>query len=416
MKRLELSLKQMIEIDGCTRCGECMQSCPVYAVTKDQQVTPIQTLQTAKDWIKCNSWFKKFLPLPKPMNPKRLNAFSKEVYQCTLCGRCEVVCPVNIRSKEMRISLRKNIATGDLGLSLTEPILENLKKGRNVAYPTNDDRLLWLQNIPDISSDQYRKDKAEVVYFVGCVASFFPMTYSIPQNILSLLINARVNFSLLGANEWCCGWPLIGIGREDMAHELMSHNIETVNAMGAKTLLCGCPSCYYMWKYQYLNLSLKELPQFEVVHTTEYFLNLLKEERISLSPIETTVTYHDPCDLGRGLGIYDPPREIIQMISGVNFVELRNHRSHSTCCGGGGDLEMFFPNITREIAELKIKEIDETKAEVVLSACQQCKRTLALSAKKQKKKFKLLDLSELILLLSDPSKALAFKNLLHKTS
>lgn len=413
---LELSLKQMVEIDGCTRCGECTLRCPVYTVTKDQRVTPIETLQRAKDWAICRSWLKKFFLRSKGMDSNRLESFSKEVYQCTLCGLCEVVCPVSIRSKEMRISLRKNMVKAHIDPPPSGPVLENLQQGRNVVYPTNDDRWLWLQNMPNISPDHYFKKKAEVVYFVGCVASFFPMTYSIPQNIFSLLEKAEVDFSLLGANEWCCGWPLIGMGREELAYELMNHNIETINAMGAKTLLCGCPSCYHVWKNQYPRFSPKEIPQFEVLHSTEYFLNLLQEERIPLHSLETTLTYHDPCDLGRGLGIYEPPREIIRMISGVNFVEMRNHGSHATCCGGGGDMEMFFPKMTRDIADLKIEEIDETRAEVVLSACQQCKRTLALGAKRHKKKFRFLDLSELILILSEPQRALAFENLLQKAS
>jgi heterodisulfide reductase subunit D len=206
------------------------------------------------------------------------------------------------------------------------------------------------------------------------------------------------------------------MGQEEMVHELMKHNIESVKAMGAKTLVCGCPSCYHVWENLYPQLSSEKNLPFEVVHSTDYLLRLLKEERIPLHSLEARVTYHDPCDLGRASGIYEAPREIIQMVSGINFVEMRNHRQHATCCGGGGDLEMFFPKISKDIVELKIKEIEETGAEVVLSACQQCKRTISLNAKKMKKKFRVLDLLELILILSDPMRALTFENLLQKSS
>jgi len=415
MKAPQFSLRQMIEIDGCTRCGECTLGCPVYEVTKNQVVTPVETLRSTKDWALCQSWFKKLFFRSKAMTPERLNAFAQEAYQCTLCGHCEVVCPVNIRNKEMKISLRRNIMRSDLTIPSPGPILENLEKGRNIAYPTNDDRWLWLQNMPKAYRQKNRKANPDIVYFVGCVSSFFPITYSIPQATLFLLEKANEDVGLLGPEEWCCGWPLLGMGKEEMVYELMNHNIERINAMGAKTLLCGCPSCYTMWKHEYPRLSPKTSPQFEILHSTEYLVKALKEERIPLFPLEASVTYHDPCDLGRGAGIYDPPREIIRMISGTNFVEMRNHGRHATCCGGGGDMEMFFPNITRDIANLKIREIEETNAEIVLSSCQQCKRTMSVGAKRLKKKLRFLDIAEFVLILSERQRTLAFENLLDKT-
>jgi Fe-S oxidoreductase len=206
------------------------------------------------------------------------------------------------------------------------------------------------------------------------------------------------------------------MGQEEMVYEFAKHNIEKVKAMGAKTLVCGCPSCYHVWENLYPRFSSEKKLPFEVIHSTDYFLRLLKEERVPMHSLEAVVTYHDPCDLGRASGIYESPREIIRMVSGLSFVEMKNHGRHATCCGGGGDLEMIFPNLTKEIAVHKIEEIEETRAEVVLSACQQCKRTIALNAKKMKKKFKVLDLLEFILILSDPMKALTFENLLQRSS
>jgi heterodisulfide reductase subunit D len=403
MKGPKLSLKQMIEIDGCTRCGECTRACPVFGVTKDQKVTAMEALRGAREWTLCGSRLRRLLTRTKKMSEERLKDFSKEVYQCTLCGRCEVACPVNIRGKEMRISLRREVTGTGLEPAPPGPILENLKKGKNVVYPSNDDRLLWLQNLPGASQEKYVKARAEVVYFVGCVASFYPMTSSIAQAMVTLLDRAGVDFTLLGADEWCCGWPLTGMGRQEAARELMEHNIEAVHARGAGTLLCGCPSCYHMWSHQYPGLRPSVRPRFDIVHSTEYLLGLIREGRIRLRPLPATITYHDPCDLGRGSGLYEPAREIIRSIPGVRFVELANHGSRAACCGGGGDLEMFFPEVTREIAVAKIREIEETGAEIVLSACQQCKRTIAVNARKLKKKFKVLDLMELLVTLSEPA-------------
>jgi len=399
---LELSFRQMIELEGCTRCGECTQGCPAFAATQDQRVTPIEAFRTAKDWMISRSRLKKFFLRSKSVDPERLKAFSNEVFQCTLCGHCNEVCPVHIRSKEMRIALRKNIGKSGLDLPAAKIILENLEVGRNVVYLQNEHRLDWIQEMPETFSRYTQKEKAEVAYFAGCVASYFPIAFSISRSTLQLLEKAKVDFGLLGPEEWCCGWPLIGMGKEEMAYELMNHNIEKINAMGARTLLCGCPSCYHMWKHQYPRFSPKVAPQFEVIHSTEYFQTLLKDGKIPLRPFEATVTYHDPCDLGRASGLYEPPREIIRMIPKINFVEMRTNRNHATCCGGGGDLEMFFPNITKGIAGLRAKEIEETEADIVLSACQQCKRTLSVNTKKLKKKVKVQDIVELIHTLSEP--------------
>ena len=397
MKDLELSLKQMIEIDGCTRCGECIQQCPVFTVTDDQRVTAFNTLQTTKDWSICKSWFRKFFLTRNQMNPERLNDFSKEVYQCTLCGHCEVVCPVNIHSKDIRISLRKNMVKAGLELPLPGPILENLQNGKNVVYPTNTDRLLCLQNIPGISPEKYLKKKAEVVFFVGCVASYYPVTYTIPQAMLFLLEKARIDFALLGQEEWCCGWPLIGMGREEMVYEFATHNIEKVKAMGAKTVVCGCPSCYHVWENLYPRFSSEwELP-FEVVHSTDYFLKLLKEERIPLHSLEAIATYHDPCDLGRASGVYEAPRAVLRSIPGVELVEMENNRDQCKCCGGGGNLEMVDPELSAALAQEKIKQIQATGAEAVITSCQQCVRTIMTTSRRKKIPVTTMDITEFVL-------------------
>ena len=131
-------------------------------------------------------------------------------------------------------------------------------------------------------------------------------------------------------------------------------------------------------------------------HVTEFIEKLIKNKRIPLNPLDMTVTYHDPCDLGRGAGEYEAPRRIIRAIPGVEFVELPRNRENCRCCGGGGNLEMIDAELSGKIAERKIQEILSTGAEAVISSCQQCLRTMATYTRRNRIPLKVLDITQLI--------------------
>ena len=136
---------------------------------------------------------------------------------------------------------------------------------------------------------------------------------------------------------------------------------------------------------------------FKVLHMVQYLYMLAKDGKIKLNPVESKVTYHDPCDLGRNSGIYDEPRELIKMIPGVEFVELENNREYTTCCGGGGNVESIDTELSSNIASIKAKEIIDTGADIVATSCQQCVRTIATALKKEKSRIKAIDISQIVL-------------------
>jgi heterodisulfide reductase subunit D len=123
---------------------------------------------------------------------------------------------------------------------------------------------------------------------------------------------------------------------------------------------------------------------------------IITEGHLQLEPLEQTVTYHDPCDLGRASGIYDAPRNLIRAIPGLHFVEMATHHAHSHCCGGGGDVEMADPDLVVEVARRRIEEVKETGAQVLLSACQQCERTLAGAVRRERNRVRVMDVIELV--------------------
>jgi len=205
---------------------------------------------------------------------------------------------------------------------------------------------------------------------------------------------------LLGEDEWCCGFPLYSSGMKDEIIKLADHNIKKVKSKKAKLMVASCPSCYHTWKHDYPKIAGEKI-DFEIMHISQYLYKLINDGKIKLNAAGAKVTYHDPCDLGRNSGIFEEPREVIKSIKGINFVELPSVKLAANCCGGGGNLESLNPELSSKIAEAKASEIISTGAEIVVSSCQQCERTISSALKKKKNeidyKIKVMDISELVL-------------------
>ena len=154
-------------------------------------------------------------------------------------------------------------------------------------------------------------------------------------------------------------------------------------------MVFACPSCYQMWREYYPH-------DFELYHVTQYLNQLTTTGSFQLKELELTVTYHDPCDLGRGSREYDAPREVIRSIPGVTLLEMAHNRENCLCCGGGGNLEMVDSNLSADIAKAKIDEVLHTRAEVVVTACQQCVRTMATYVRRNKIPIEVLDIVQLV--------------------
>ena len=163
----------------------------------------------------------------------------------------------------------------------------------------------------------------------------------------------------------------------------------------AKRLMTSCPSCYHVWKHEYPHI-IGEPLGFEVLHSTELLAEIIAAGKLAFRSLNETVTYHDPCDLGRTSGIYAAPRQVIQAIPGVNFVEMKDHHEYSLCCGGGGDVEMSDKELSAAVAKRRIQQAAETEAKYLVSACQQCVRTLAGAARREKIRIRTVDIVELV--------------------
>jgi heterodisulfide reductase subunit D len=390
MKLSNLSPKQLIEIDACTRCGECLKYCPVYAQKGEEDIDPRGKIQAFKSFIRSQYgiWAKIFGP--KKLDEEKLKKFSEMVYRCTLCGECGVSCPVSIDAKNLWLALRETLVEMGYYPKAMDQMKSNVQQVHNILGNENAERVNWLESLGELPAHGYQKEKAQVAFFVGCVASFFPMVQKIPRALVEILNRGGVDFTLLGGEEWCCGFPLMGAGMKKEAEALIQHNLEKMKEKGVEKVVFACPSCYHTWMEDYKT-------DIGIFHSTQFIKKLIDEEKIHFKEKKMKVTYHDPCDLGRASRVYEAPRDVLRSIPGVELVEMENNRDQCKCCGGGGNLEMVDPELSAALAQEKIKEIQTTGAEAVITSCQQCVRTIMTTSRRKKIPMTAMDITEFVL-------------------
>jgi len=363
------------KLGTCIQCGTCSSSCPTYFA---MDVPPRRLWRMVS------------------LGMKQEIARSSTFWLCTACNTCTVRCPRGIDVSEAMRQIREwvirdGVAEPPRALTMMSEVIV---QSHNLQGEDNESRLIWSSNLP---GELELKRKAEVLWYVGCVSSFYPMAYKIPQSMVQILGRSGVDFTLLGGEEWCCGFPLYTGGMSDKVYELAAHNLEAVRSTGAKILVSTCASCYHTWKHLYPEM-LQDFPDdLEVLHATEYMARLIESGQLKLGPLERVVTYHDPCDLGKRSGVFDEPRYVLESIPGLELREMVNHRQNSLCCGGGGNVETFSPDTVNEAARRRLLQVQATGAQYVVSACQQCMRTLHNGARKNRIRVRAVDISQIVL-------------------
>jgi len=354
---------------------------------------------------------------------------SRDPWRCLGCEMCGAFCPNEIDIGEVMIALKEmaeevgyrvedcqelrelladylvqrpeTVIDDRLceGIGRLNSLSQTITTAHNISGDDNTDRLIWSQNLERIPPGLESKQGAEIVYFVGCVASFFPRSYRVPQSLISILETSGVDFTTLGGQEWCCGYPLLSMGRLEQAKSLIQHNVTQVKELGASRIVFACPSCYHMWKFVYPKV-LGEEVGLEILHATELLDELITQGAIELGEMHLRVTYHDPCDLGRKSHIFESPRRVLRSIPGLTFVEMSSCGQISECCGGGGNLESFDPDVVSEVSLRRVSRACEIDAQVIASACQQCERTLTAAVRKSEEarraRIRVMDLTELV--------------------
>ena len=351
MRQSAFSIRQRMALDACTECGQCLTVCPAVAASGDADLSAQVRMHNLKKLLRDGNFFWKALnemlgrePLA---TPQVLKDYGLSVFRCSLCGDCEEVCPAGLPLKDMWLSLREELSrTGDAPDKI-RMIRANLDGSHNVFDEDNDERGDWVDDMRKPPRGGCVKDSAEVVYFTGCVGAYFPLAQKIPMAFVEILDAGGVDFTIMAGDEWCCGFPLQGSGQSAGLPAIIAHNVAAAKARGARKVVFTCPSCYQIWREAYP-------PEFELVHASEMVAQLVLEDRLPLGELPMTVTYHDPCDLGRGGRVFDEPRAIMARIPGLTLVEMEHNREHCLCCGGGGNLEMIDPDLSAAMAKRKV--------------------------------------------------------------
>lgn len=412
-KLVPLSVKQMLELDACVKCECCKDECPVYLTSKEDPevrfppsygalIRSFKSLLGRKYGLLSSlglhpsksSLLGKLFKGP-PTHDELLD-FSKEIFNCTTCGRCYISCPLAIRTYELGVSMREWLVREGAYPDAFNLLKDAVSKTRNIWNMPNEERAAWADYAysPVKIYGREGRGRADTLLYVGCVGAFSSAVQDVLVAAAEVLNRAGEDYLFLGPEEWCCGYPLWLAGMGGSYLELLKHNVEMVSKVGARRVVFVCPSCYEMWAKKYRPY----IPQgVKLMHMSELICEYIKRGAIRLGRLDLKVTYHDPCDLGRKLGVYDAPRLVIKSIPGVVFKELKKSRQFSVCCGGGGDVQVHQSNVPVKVSKLRIEEVRELGVDALVSACLQCKRTFISGVQAHGGEFRVMDVAELVL-------------------
>lgn len=368
---------------ACTKCGDCIDECPVYQQTSDPYTGPGYKIKKMRSLI--HSRMIPFLPRPSENDVKKL---VKGLYECTLCGRCVSVCPYQYDLVDLWETSRESAVLNTLEPKPIREMIDATIADKNFMKRPHEQRKNWTKRL-----DVPEKSDAETLYFVGCVISYTPTLKSAAKGVTTILNAAKEDWALLG-EEWCCGVPLKFGGGTEKLKDFIKHNVEMIEASGAKRVLFSCPGCYRMFKQEYPKVLGRQL-KFSTLHITELVDDYLKTGKIELEKLEEKTTYHDPCELGRLLGVLQEPRDAL-MKSSTTFLELPENKFNTHCCGGGGLYKGVDTDNSLEIAKKRIRQAETIESETLVSACPACIMNLYQAARFAKSSVKVLDFADAI--------------------
>lgn len=344
------------------------------------------------------------------------------VYKCTECGNCAVACKYMNTLEPLEIigRLREKLVEAGCGpMPEQKAYTEAMKEVNNPYNEPHKKRMDWLP--ADIKVDP----DAKTLFYIGCTSSYRRKEMAIAA--ARILNKANVPFSILKDEEFCCGSPVLRTGNKSIFIEQLNKNLDVIESKGIETVIFICAGCYDTFKVDY---PLYRDFKFRVVHTAEFFDELLETGQLKLiNEVPITITYHDPCHLGRNAeryekwegdvvplmplitinvppkpkrtgskGIYDAPRNILKKIPGLKFVEMERIMEYSYCCGAGAGVKSAFPEMAVKTAINRIEEAEDTGADILVSACPFCSTNLQDGIRECGSKLKYYDINELILM------------------
>ena len=352
---------------ACAQCGYCVEGCTQFGGRGWESHSPrgkwyfIREVLEGREEM-TQEWVEKFLV-------------------CTTCEKCDMVCPLDLPVEpawgQMRGALIQD--QGRMTFPPFEMMAASMRKEGNIWAGYRDNRADWL---PDELKEQMTEG-SKTAYFAGCTASYIEQ--DIARGSAELLLRAGIDFTYLGEEENCCGIPMLISGRWDVWEENMKQNVSNMKARGVDTVITSCPACLLVWKEYYPQWCEKLGIEYgiEAKHYSEVLAEEISAGRLELpGEIDMTVTFHDSCHAGRACGLYEPPRELLQAIPGIELREMEHNREDGLCCGSVLTLIGATP-VAADIGEQRLQEALDIGVSDVVALCPCCQFQLRVTADKK---------------------------------
>jgi Fe-S oxidoreductase/nitrate reductase gamma subunit len=415
--------KDLLDLDACTECGRCTAVCPANTVGKE--LSPRDIILGLRDLM--HEHPRDAFGLVAAANGNGASAPGAQagttpadgeqtmdvearkplpiigaisatsplpLWQCTTCAACMEACPVFIEQMPKIVDMRRYLVMeeADFPDSMQEAILSLERRGHPFSG-TQATRLDWTEGL-NVKQMSERKD-AEVLLWVGCGGALIERNQRVTRATAQLLEQAGVNFAVMGREEKCSGDPARRIGNEFLFETLAKENVSNLNKHAVKKVVTACPHCFNTFKNEYPQYG----GMFEVYHHSEYLARLVDEGRLKpIAESDKKITFHDPCYLGRQNGVYDAPRQLVQISTRATAVEMERSRNKSFCCGGGGGMSFVDEPADKRVNQERAREAIETGADIVAVGCPFCMTMMedGINARKGERDVKVLDVSELL--------------------
>jgi Fe-S oxidoreductase len=383
----DLTWKEIVDGFSCTECGRCQDVCPAHATGK--LLSPKLLIMGVRDQVLAEG------PLAlaggEGLTPIAGNGVPEEmIWDCVTCGACVEVCPVSIEHVDHIVDLRRQLVMVDSSFPAeAEPMLRDVEKASNPWGKPQVERASWADEL-GVRVLEPGDTPPEVLYWVGCAASFDERARESAVSTARLLQAAGVDFAILGPRESCTGDPARRMGNEYVFQEFAQQNVSTLDGAGVKKIVASCPHCFNTLSNEYPDFG----GNYEVVHHSEMLAELVREGRLSPAGSDTSITYHDSCYLARHNDILEGPRELVAAVG--KPIEMKRSGKQTFCCGAGG-AHMWMEERGTPINDARVQEAAETGAETLAVACPFCTVMLDDGVRAAGRQLRVADVSTLLI-------------------
>jgi Fe-S oxidoreductase len=385
----DLTWKQTLDTYSCTECGRCQDVCPAWATGKELSPKLLimalrdQVFEEGPKLIRGEEGFE-----PSPLVPNAVT--DNVVWDCVTCGACVRECPVSIEHVDHIIDLRRHLVMMDSSFPTeSEQMLRDVERASNPWGKPQTERADWAAEL-GVRVLEPGDPAPEVLYWVGCAASFDERARTAAESTAKLLQAAGVDFAILGPRESCTGDPARRIGNEYLFQAHAETNVSTLNEAGVTKIVASCPHCFNTLGNEYPDFG----GNYEVVHHTELLADLMRDGKLAPAAGNgQTITYHDSCYLARHNDVRADPRAIVEAVG--TPIEMERREERTFCCGAGG-AHMWMEERAGAINEERVREAAETGAETLAVACPFCTVMLDDGVKSRGDDLRVVDVSTLL--------------------